>query len=344
MKAVVKTRPEPGNVEYIDMPDPKAGPGQVVIEVCNAGVCGTDIHIFKSEYVIKPPVILGHEFCGTIVEVGTGVTRFKAGDRVTVNPSAGRLCGKCRYCQSGAPFFCIDRAAVGSGMDGGFARYCCVRQEIVIPLPGNLDFEVGALCEPFACAVQAVIELTTINPGDVVAVSGPGPIGLMCAMLAKGQGAHVVLLGTASDTGRMALSKSLGVDVTVNVGTEDPREIIKQLTQGYGADVVLECAGAPASAAMCLDLVRKMGRYTQVGLFGAPLQIELDKVVLKQVRFQGSICHTWETWERTMRLLGDGAFDLRPLISNRLPLSRWNEAFQGVINKQETKVLLHPEE
>ena len=329
MKAVVKTRPEPGNVEYTDMPDPQAGPGQVVIEVRNAGVCGTDIHIFKSEYVIKPPVILGHELCGTIVETGPGVTRLKVGDRVTVNPSAGRLCGKCRYCQVGAPFFCIDRAAVGSGMNGGFAKYCGVRQEIVIPLPGNLDFEAGALCEPFACAVQAVIELTTINPGDVVAVSGPGPIGLMCAMLAKGQGAHVVLLGTANDAGRMALSKSLGVDATVNVSAEDPREIIKQLTQGYGADAVLECAGAPASAAMCLDLVRKMGRYTQVGIFGAPLQIDLDKVVLKQVRFQGSICHTWETWERTMRLLGDGAFDLRPLISNRLPLSRWNEAFQG---------------
>jgi L-iditol 2-dehydrogenase len=343
MKAVVKTRPEPGNVEYTDMPDPQAGPGQVVIEVRNAGVCGTDIHIFKSEYVIKPPVILGHELCGTIVETGPGVTRLKVGDRVTVNPSAGRLCGKCRYCQVGAPFFCIDRAAVGSGMNGGFAKYCGVRQEIVIPLPGNLDFEAGALCEPFACAVQAVIELTTINPGDVVAVSGPGPIGLMCAMLAKGQGAHVVLLGTANDAGRMALSKSLGVDATVNVSAEDPREIIKQLTQGYGADAVLECAGAPASAAMCLDLVRKMGRYTQVGIFGAPLQIDLDKVVLKQVRFQGSICHTWETWERTMRLLGDGAFDLRPLISNRLPLSRWNEAFQGVINKTETKVLLHPE-
>ncbi len=185
MKAVVKTRLEPGNVELIDVPDPKAGPGQVVIEVHNAGVCGTDIHIFKSEYVIKPPVILGHELCGTVAAVGPGVTRLKVGDRVTVNPSAGKLCGHCRYCQIGAPFFCIDRAAVGSGMNGGFAKYCCVRQEIVFPLPDNLDFETGALCEPFACALQAVIELTTIKPADVVAVSGPGPIGLMCAMLAK---------------------------------------------------------------------------------------------------------------------------------------------------------------
>ena len=203
MKAVVKTRPEPGNVELIDVPDPQAGPGHVVIEVHNAGVCGTDIHIFKSEYVIKPPVILGHELSGTVAEVGPGVTRLKVGDRVTVNPSAGKLCGKCRYCQLGAPFFCIDRAAVGSGMNGGFAKYCCVRQEIVFPLPENLDFETGALCEPFACALQAVVELTTIKPADVVAVSGPGPIGLMCAMLAKRHGTRVVLLGTADDAGRI---------------------------------------------------------------------------------------------------------------------------------------------
>ncbi len=120
-------------------------------------------------------------------------------------------------------------------------------------------------------------------------------------------------------------------------------DTVKELTHGYGADVVLECAGAPASAAMCLDLVRKMGRYTQVGIFGAPFQIELDKVILKQLHFQGSICHTWQTWDTTLRLLGDGVFDLRPLISNRLPLSRWEEAFQGVINKNETKVLLQPE-
>ena len=343
MKAVVKTRPEPGNVEYIDMPDPAAGPGQVVIEVHHAGVCGTDIHIFKSEYVIKPPVILGHEVCGTVVETGPGVTRWKAGDRVTVNPSAGRLCGKCRYCQLGAPFLCIDRAAVGSGMHGGFAKYLAVRQEIVLPLPARLDFETGALCEPFACAVQAVLELTPIRPGEVVVVSGPGPIGLMCAMLAKAHGARVVLLGTARDAARMALSRSLGTDVRVNVEEGRALEIVQDLTHGYGADVVLECAGAAASAALGFNLVRKLGRYTQVGIFGAPIQVELDKVILKQLRVQGSICHTWETWDTTLRLLGDGVFDLRPLISNRLPLSRWEEAFQGVVNRTETKVLLHPE-
>lgn len=344
MKAVVKTRPEPGNVEYMDVPEPKAGPGHVVIEVKNAGVCGTDIHIYKSEYVIKPPVILGHELCGVIAEVGPGVARLNVGDRVTVNPSAGKLCGNCRYCQIGAPFFCVDRSAVGSGMNGGFAQYCCVRQEIVLPLPNDMDDQTGALCEPFACALQAVVELTLIEPGDWVVVSGPGPIGIMCSILAKTRGAKVALLGTTGDASRMAVARKLGADRTIDVETEDAKAAIRDLTHGHGADVVFECSGAPASATLCLDLVRKMGQYTQVGILGKPLQFDLDKVVIKQVRLQGSMCHTWQTWERTLRFLGQNLVDLRPLITNRLPISRWEEAFQSVLAKKEIKVLLYPEE
>ena len=344
MKAVVKTQREPGNVAYIDMPEPIAGPGQVIIEVHNAGVCGTDIHIFKSEYVIDPPVILGHEMCGTIAEVGQGVTRFKPGDRVTVNPSAGKLCGQCRYCQIGAPFFCVDRAAHGSSMDGGFAKYCAARQDVVFPLPENLDLQAGALCEPLACSFQAVCELTVIDPGDVVVVSGPGPIGVMCALLAGLRGARVVLLGTSEDADRLALARQLGVARTVDVRTEDTKEVIADLTQGYGADVVFECAGAAASAAQCLDVVKKMGRYTQVGIFGAPLQVDLDQVVIKQLRMQGSMCHTWETWERTLRFLRQDLLDLHPLISGRVGLSHWEDAFQNVLAKKGIKYLLYPEE
>jgi L-iditol 2-dehydrogenase len=343
MKAVVKTQPEPGNVHYIEVTEPCAGPGQVLIEIKNAGVCGTDIHIFKSEYVIKPPVILGHEVCGTIVETGPGVKRWRTGDRVTVNPSAGRLCGVCRFCRLGAPFLCVDRAAVGSGMNGGFAKHLAVREEIVFPLPETLDFETGALCEPFACAVQAVLELTTIRAGEVVAVSGPGPVGLMCAMIAKAHGARVVLIGTTEDAARLELGRSIGADLALRVEDGNVLDAVRELTHGYGADVVLECSGAHASAALCLELVRKMGSYTQVGIFGSPFQVDLDKVVLKQLRMQGSICHSWQTWDTTLRLLGDGIFNLRPLISNRLPLSRWEDAFQGVIRGTETKVLLYPE-
>ena len=344
MKAVVKTQPEPGNVLFMDMPEPGAGAGQVVIGVRSAGICGTDIHIYRSEYLIKPPVILGHEFSGEVVETGPGVTRFKVGDRVTVNPSAGQLCGECRFCKLGAPFFCINRAAIGSGIHGGFAKYCGVREEIVFRLPENLDFDTGALCEPFACALQAVVELTEILPGEVVAVSGPGPIGIMCMMLAKARGARVVMLGISADTTRMEIALRLGADLVINVEKENASKVIGDLTEGYGVDVVLECSGANASVHQCLDLVKKLGRYTQVGLFGAPINIDMDQVVKKQLRLQGSICHTWGTWDRTLSLLGQATIDLRPLVSAKLPLSRWEEGFRKVMNRDGAKVILHPDE
>ncbi len=344
MKAVVKTHPDPGNVELMDMPEPRPDTGQVVIEVLNAGICGTDIHILKSEYVIKPPVILGHEICGRIVELGKGITRFKIGDRVTVNPSAARICGQCRYCRIGAPFFCIDRAALGSGMHGGFARYCCVRQEIPFRLPENLDDQIGALCEPLACAFQAVVELTEIRAGEVVVVSGPGPMGLISLLLARSRGARVVVLGTGADANRLSMASDLGADHVVNVEADNAGQIVDDLTNGYGADVVLECSGAAASADSCLELVKKLGCYTQVGIFGAPIQINLDTIVMKQLRMQGSMCHTWETWDRTMAFLARDLIDLRPLISARLPLSRWEEGFESVMGKQAIKTLLYPDD
>ena len=342
MKAVVKTRREPGNVELIDVPKPRASEGQVVIEVKAAGICGTDIHIYNSEYVIDPPATLGHEFSGVVAETGPGVSRVKVGDRVTVNPSAGRLCGTCRYCTMGYPFLCVDRGAVGSVLDGGFAEYCGVREGIVLDLPETLDFDQGALCEALACALQAVFELTEILAGDVVVVSGPGPIGLMCLLLARARGARVVVLGTSDDGVRLALASQLGAELAVDAQSERVQEIIDEFTDGCGADVVLECAGVGASARQCVQLVRKLGRYTQIGLFGEPVPMDLDEIVKKQVRFQGSICHSWETWRRTMSLLGRGVVDLDPLITDRLPLSRWEEGFAKIANSDGCKILLYP--
>ena len=207
-----------------------------------------------------------------------------------------------------------------------------------------MDLQTGTLCEPFACSFQAVAELTVIEPGDVIVVSGPGPIGIMCAMLAKTYAAKVVLLGTSQDAVRMKIAKELGIDHTVDVETDDAKKVINDLTHGYGADVVFECAGAGASATLCLDLVRKMGRYTQVGIFGKPLQVDLDQVVIKQLHLQGSMCHTWETWERTLRFLRQDLIDLHPLISMRCGLSHWEEVFQNVQAKKGVKFLLYPEE
>ena len=153
MKAVVKTEPGYAKVALQEVPEPHAATGQVVIEVEACGICGTDIHHYDDEFPSKPLVVLGHEMSGHIVEIGPEVSRFNTGDRVTINPTAGQLCGRCRYCDMGVPFLCMNRGAHGSELDGGFAKYCCARKEIVYRLPDNLDCDAGALCEPLACHI-----------------------------------------------------------------------------------------------------------------------------------------------------------------------------------------------
>ena len=344
MKAVVKTEPGRAKLALRDLPEPHPGPDQVLIAVSACGICGTDIHLYDDEYPSRPPVVVGHELAGRIVALGSAVTRFNAGDRVTINPTAGKLCGRCRYCAQGYPFLCMDRGSHGSFLDGGFAKYCCAREPIVFKLPDNVDDHAGTLSEPLACAYHAVVELSQIMAGDLVVVSGPGTIGLLCTMLAKARGGRVAMLGTSADAGRMDLASRLGADWVINVEKEAPRPIVEGLTDGYGADLVIECAGVEASANQCLDLLRKLGQYTQVGIFGKPITLDLDQILYKQAMLQGAICHTWETWQRTMRFMGKGEIDLNALISGTLPLSRWKEGFDRVRRKEGVKTLLHPED
>ena len=202
---------------------------------------------------------------------------------------------------------------------------------------------MAALSEPLACVYQAVVEITEIKAGELVVVTGPGPIGLMALLRAKVRGARVMVLGTGADAVRLRCARSLGADIVLDVEREDAAAIVADLTGGYGADVALECSGA-AGAAQCLELLKKEGSYTQVGIFGVPIQVNLDAVVIKQLCVQGSICHTWQTWERTMAFLESGAINLVPLISTRLPLTRWQEAFDGVMAKRSIRTFLYPDD
>lgn len=344
MNALVKTEPGRAKLALKNVPEPHPEAGHVVIEVSACGICGTDIHHYDDEFPSKPPVVLGHELAGRVVELGSGVTNPKEGDRVTINPTGGKLCGRCRYCEMGHPFLCMDRGSHGSVLDGGFAKYCCARKEVVFKLPDNVDNLAGTLSEPLACAYHAVVELTQITDGDLVVVSGPGPIGLLCAMLAKTRGGRVVMLGTSADTQRMDLSSKLGTDLVLNVAKEAPEQVIEDMTDGYGADVVFECSGAEASAKQCLGLLKKLGQFTQVGLFGKSITLDVDQLVHKQARIQGSICHTWETWKQVMNFMAKDQIDLNALISESLPLSRWEEGFNKVRKKEGIKILLHSED
>ncbi|WP_018924608.1 zinc-binding dehydrogenase [Salsuginibacillus kocurii] len=341
MKALVKTEHGFGHLEIQDKPEPEAGRGQVKIEVKCAGVCGSDIHTYEGHYKVATPVTLGHEFAGVVVDVGEDVTEFKTGDRVT-SETTYSICGTCRYCQSGDYNLCNHRKGLGTQQDGGFTNYVIARKESVHHLPEKVDFQAGAMTEPLACTYHAV-EKTTINENDVVVVIGPGPIGLLTAQTAKSKGATVVITGLSADKVRLDKAKELNIDYAVNTQEEDINQLINSLTEGYGADVVFECSGAPPAANQGLALLRKKGQYSQVGIFAQPeIQFDLEKIIQKEIRVVGSRSQKSADWEPSLHLMNTGVVQAKPLVTHEYDITQWEEAYQAIKQGEAIKVLLTP--
>lgn len=341
MIALMKTSPGVGHVSLEEFPEPGLTPKGVKLEVAYAGICGTDIHVYHDRFRNYPPVILGHEFSGTVTEVGGEVRAVKPGDRVTVLGSTAITCGVCAWCRSGNYMFCPVRRGMGHGTHGAFTRTVMVREDQAYRLPDRVSLEEGALAEPFASAVQAIEEITSFHPGDTVLVSGPGPIGLLSLVLLASHRCRVIVAGTGEDGMRLELAARLGADVTVDVSKQDLQAVIGHLTRGRGADAVVEAAGAASSVIACLQAVRPLGEYVQLGILGNDISLPLDLLLYKQVRFYGSLGHSLPSWDRVIRIFEDGKISLAPLITHKLPLSRWREGFQLCEKKQGMKVLLY---
>ncbi len=343
MNAVVKFQRGAGNVALMEMPEPGCGPNQVKIEVAFCGVCGTDLHVYHDTFPNYPPVILGHEFSGQVIEIGAEVGGIQIGDRVAVLPAAAVICGACVHCRSGNYMFCKERRGMGHGVNGALTRYAVARADQVYQLPADVDLREGALCEPFAAAVQAVLELTPIQLGDVVLVSGPGPIGLLCLKILVAIGVKTIVSGTSADALRLQAAARIGARRVVDIEVDDLAAIVHEETGGVGVDVAFECAGASASARACLDSLRSLGNYTQVGIFGRDVTLNFDTVVYKQLQVAGSVGYSARTWVRSMNLLQQGLVRLSDLVTHELPLSDWSAAFQLCERKEGIKVLLSPD-
>jgi L-iditol 2-dehydrogenase len=283
---------------------------------------------------------MGHEVAGVVVETGPGVTTCQTGDLVTCETYFS-VCEKCDYCRAGLPNMCRSRKSIGSGVHGAFTRYVLVPERNVHQLPSNVDVMAGALTEPLTCCVHA-LERTRVEPGDAVVVSGPGAIGLLMAQVVKAAGGRVILLGTQSDAARLSMGEKLGVDVAVNVQASNAQQIVAEMTGGLGADVVFECAGAQASAQSCLDLVRRRGRYMQVGLFGKAVQWDLDQICFKELDVSGSFAHLPSAWRKALTLMASGKVQTLPLISTVLPITEWQQAFDIFERREGLKVVLTP--
>jgi len=343
MKALVKHAKGPGNMEIREVAEPQPGKGQVKIQIKATGICGSDLHIYHDDVVIavNPPVVVGHEFSGVVVDVGEGVVEWTAGDRV-VSELGFEVCGKCYNCLEGFPNLCDSRRSMGYWYDGAFTSYIVVPAAGVHRLPDNIDFVPGALTEPLACVVHGVLDMTRFSAGDTVLVSGPGAIGLMTMQVAKAQGATTIVSGVTADKNRLDTAGSLGADYIVDAEREDVVKRVLELTGGRGADVVFECSGNESAVNAGFSAIRKRGRFTQLGLFGRRVSIDFEKVLSKELAVTGSFGQRPLAWERALELTAQKKVVLDPVVSDVLPLSEWRRAFEIFESKAGLKVVLRP--
>ncbi|MDD5482867.1 MAG: alcohol dehydrogenase catalytic domain-containing protein [Kiritimatiellae bacterium] len=326
MLALVKYAAGSGNMELRDIPEPSPAAGEVKIEVKAASICGSDLHIRRGDIGIpmKYPVVPGHEFSGIVTETGQGVERDLIGARVT-GENTRFACGKCRCCAAGSYNLCKERLATGYAFDGAFTRYVIIPIARIHRLPPEVDFASGALTDPSACAYHAVQELTRINAGDFVLVTGPGPMGLFCLQYAKANGAKVILTGRANDARRLELGRRLGADF-VCAADQAEAEIMKS-SNGNGVDAAIECSGAEAAASLCLKTLRREGIFTLVGIGGRPVQFDLDRILYKELRVAGSFSQKYSGWEKALEFCAAGLIKVKPLITHVFPLAEWQKAF-----------------
>ena len=328
-------------LELQEVPEPEPRPGHVVLAVAAAGICGTDVHIRHDEYRSEPPVTLGHEVAGTIAALGEGVSGWQVGQRVTTETYFS-VCGRCEHCRTGRPNLCARRRSIGSFEDGGFAPRVLVPATNLHALPDALAFPEAALVEPLACVVRGLLELNRIDAGDRVAITGPGPIGLLALQVAKAAGARVVMLGTAADAARLELAAKLGAESVLTVEAAD--ELANAVSDALGGmpNVAVECSGAAPAAGLLLQLVKKAGRFVQVGLYGKPIALDMDQVCYKELVVSGSFATAPSSWPRALALAGSGAVSLAAIVGATYPLSEWERAFEAVEARIPGKVLLIP--
>lgn len=344
MRALVKTKVESGNIELRDVPKPEPTANQVRIKVKRAGICQTDIvYIKEGGFALKPPVILGHEVSGVIDAVGSEVKSFKIGDRV-ISQTTHHVCGNCRYCKKGLYNHCAERKGIGSAADGAFAEYLVNWEESIMLMPDDVTFDQGAAVEPLACGVHALTERMNVCVDSVVVVLGPGAIGLFVAQVAKAQGAYVIIGGLTQDAERLELALKLGIDKAVDIQKENIMEIVKSVTEGFGADVVIEATGAKAAVDLAMNLAARRGTFIPMGVFNNTIDIDFHTVKKKELDVYGSHAQIPTSWHKALKMIQNGKVNVDAMISHVYPLSKWEEALEIVANRKGVKVMLNPEE
>lgn len=341
------------DIRIEDIPEPELRAGAVKIDVAWCGICGTDLHEYLDGPIFCPapghphplsheesPVTLGHEFSGTVSEVGEGVTGLAKGDNVVVEPYF--VDGTCDMCQAGSYHLCRQMGFIGlSGGGGGLSEKIVVDQRWVHPI-GDIPLDEAALIEPLSVAHHAVAR-SGVKAGDTALVGGSGPIGLLTAAVLKGMGVTTIISELTQARKEKATSSGVA-DHVLDPSKEDVPARVRELTGGTGADVAFECAGVNAVLDTMLDAVRPGAVVVNVSIWGAPATIDMQKIVLKEIDLRGTIAYVRDH-PAVIKMVQEGKVDLKPFITGRIALEDLVEqGFDTLINHKDTavKVLVHP--
>ncbi|HLU94013.1 MAG TPA: zinc-binding dehydrogenase [Membranihabitans sp.] len=334
--AVVNYAPERGSVEIREIPTPEIGPEDVLLEMVNVGVCGSDLHQWTADHSwpVNYPVVLGHEFGGIIAAVGERVSNWKTGDRV-VSETAAVINPENPMSKRGLYNLDPGRKGFGYGVNGAMTHYVRVPARCLHRVPDHVPFEHACLTEPCCVAYNAVVENGKIKPGDRVLVIGPGTIGILCAAMAQLCGGDVAIVGLEADRSRLKVAENYGVQSIVG----NPRDWAME-RDGMGADCIIDAAGVSATLKMAIDLIRPAGHISKVGWGKDPLNFSLDPLVQKNATLQGSFSHNWPIWERVIALMSNGQLDVSHIIGGVWALEDWEEAFNKMHHGEVVKSVL----
>ena len=338
MKALVKRESKPG-LWMEEVPMPQIGINDVLIRVDRAGICGTDLHIYKwddwAQKTLPVPMVIGHEFVGEAVEVGANVKDFYPGEVVSAEGHV--VCGRCRNCLAGRRHLCKDTSGIGVNRPGAFAEFISVPMTNVWHHPSSVDRDVAAIFDPFGNAVHTALSFPVL--GEDVLVTGAGPIGIMAVAVAKHAGARFVVVTDVNDY-RLNLAKQMGADLTVNVKQTTLKEVQKQLGMKEGFDVGLEMSGNPAAFRDMIENMCHGGKIAMLGIPPGPMEIDWNKVIFNMLTIKGIYGREmYETWYKMSVMLESG-LEIRPAITHRFPFADFEKGFEVMMSGQSGKVVL----
>jgi threonine 3-dehydrogenase len=338
MKALVKSKPETGLwLEHVPVPEP--GPQDVLIKVRKSAICGTDVHIWKwdewSSKTVPVPMVVGHEFCGEIVDCGSAARKYNIGQRVS---GEGHLvCGACRNCRAGRGQLCRNTLGVGVHRAGAFAEYLCIPESNVVPIPDDIPDEIAAVFDPLGNAVHTALSFDLV--GEDVLVTGAGPIGIMGALVAQKVGARKVVITDISPY-RIALAKKLGVQHVVDVSTDTLRDVMDDIGMAEGFDVGLEMSGAAPAMRQMISRMNNGGKIALLGIAPTEFAVDWNEIIFKMLTVKGIYGREmYETWYKMIALVQSG-LDISDLITHRITIDDFEDGFAAMLSGNAGKVVM----